>query len=77
MFAHLKKGRAIELSKIEKNICGADDYKGSLPGLYQRGLIDIEEVALNGKMEISVFITKSGISFLDRYEEDAKKSENE
>jgi hypothetical protein len=74
MLADLQKGRSIELSKNERNICGTDDFKGSLTGLYRRGLVDIEMVMIDDKEIISVYITKSGISFLDRYEEDAKKN---
>ena len=77
MFMHLQRGRAIELSKTGRNICGIDDYKGSLPGLYKRGLVDIKKVTVKGKDIVSVFITDSGISFLDRYQEEAQKLEQE
>jgi hypothetical protein len=75
MLAHLQKGRSIELSDNGRNICNTDDFKGSLPGLYRRGLVDIKMVMLDGKEVAGVYITTSGISFLDRYEEDAKKNE--
>jgi hypothetical protein len=77
MFAHLQKGRAIELSKTERNICSTNDFKGSLPELYNRGFVDIKKVMLDGKERLCVYITKSGISFLDGYEEDAKKFRSE
>ena len=77
MLVHLQKGRAIELSENERNICGTEDFKGSLPGLYRRGLVDIKMITLDGKETVSVYITRSGISFLDRYEEDAKKNRSE
>ena len=73
MFAQLQKGRAIELSKTERNICYKNDFKGSIPGLYGRGFIDVKTTMLDGKEKLCVYITQSGISFLDRYEEDAKK----
>jgi hypothetical protein len=73
MLANLQKGRAIELSKAERNICSRHDFKGSLPGLYRRGLVDIKMVMLDGKEIPGVYVTQSGISFLERYEEDAKK----
>ena len=38
MLAQLRRGRAIELSKTERNICVEDDFKGSLAGLCKRGL---------------------------------------
>ncbi len=71
MFTHLQHGRSIELSQSERNICGIDDYKGSLPGLYRRGLVDVKRVAVNGKEVVVVFITKSGINFLNHCLEDA------
>lgn len=73
MLADLQKGRSIELSKNGRNVCNIDDFKGSLPGLYRRGLVDIKMVVTDGKEVLSVYVTKSGISFLARYEEDAKK----
>ena len=73
MLADLQKGRSIELSNNGRNICNTDDFKGSLPGLYRRGLVDIKMVMLDGKEVASVYVTEPGISFLARYEEDAKK----
>ena len=75
MLAHLRKGRAIELSKSERNICNTNDFKGSLPELYNRGFVDVKRVMHDGKEILCVYITSSGISFLDRYEEDAKNFE--
>jgi hypothetical protein len=75
MLADLQKGRSIELSQNGRNICNTDDFKGSLPGLYRRGLVDIKMVVTDGKEVLSVYVTKSGISFLARYEQDAKKDE--
>jgi hypothetical protein len=72
MLAHLKQGRSIELSENARNICVIDDFKGSLPGLYRRGLVDIKTVMVDGKEIRSVYITNSGISFLHSYEEDEK-----
>lgn len=72
MIAQLRSGRAIELSKT-KNICGTNDFKGSLAGLYRRGLVNTKMVMRDGKEIVSVFTTQAGISFLYRYEEDAKR----
>ena len=77
MLIHLQRGRAIELSKTERNICDTNDFKGSLPELYNRGFVDVKRVMQDGKEILCVYITKSGISFLDRYEEDAKKFRSE
>ena len=72
MIAHLQRGRAIELSDTGNNICGIDDFKDTLPQLYERRLLDIKIVTLNEKEILCVYITKSGIAFLERYEEDKK-----
>ena len=72
MLAQLKKGRAIELSKTERNICLTDDFRGSLAGLYKRGFVDTEMALLDGKEILKVYITQSGLNFLDRYNDDEK-----
>ena len=71
MFAQLRRARAIELSKTERNICLADDFKESLAGLYRRGFVNTKMVMLDGKEILSVYITQAGKIFLDK--EDAKK----
>jgi hypothetical protein len=76
MLDQLRKGRAIELSKTAKNICGTDDFKGSLTGLHRRGFLNTQMVIVDGKEILSVYITPEGISFLNKYEEDAKKLGN-
>jgi hypothetical protein len=71
MLAQLRRGRAIELSENERNVCVADDFKGSLQGLCKRGFVNTKMVVLDGKEILSVFITQAGKFFLDK--EDAKK----
>ena len=71
MLAQLRKGRAIELSETERNICTPDDFKGSLTRLCKRGLVNTKVKVLDGKEILSVFITQAGKFFLDK--EDAKK----
>lgn len=73
MLINLQKARAIELSTTGRNICNADDFKNSLPGLYKRGLVDTKTANIDGKEILSIYITNSGINFLDRYEMDANK----
>ena len=73
MLAQLRAGRAIELSGTDRNICFAYDFKGSLAGLYRRGFVNTRMVVLYGKEMQSVFITREGIDFLNKYEEDKKK----
>ena len=71
MLAELRKARAIELSRTEKNICVADDFKGSLARLSRRGFVNTRMVMLDGKEILSVYITQAGKFFLDQ--QDAKK----
>ena len=71
MRAQLRRGRAIELSKTGRNICVADDFKGSLAGLYKHGFVNTKMLVLDGKEKLSVYITQAGKFFLDQ--EDAKE----
>ena len=73
MLAQLRRGRAIELSNTKRNICVADDFKGSLAELSRRGLVNTKMVMLDGKEILSVYITQAGKYFLDKYQEDSKK----
>ena len=74
MLAQLRIARAIELSGTERNICVPDDFKGTLAGLYRRGFVNTKMMVLHGKETLGVFITQEGINFLNKYEEDRKKS---
>ena len=47
MLTQLRRGRAIELSETERNICVVDDFKGSLAGLYRRGFGNTKMVMLD------------------------------
>ena len=76
MITDLQRGRAIELSDSGANICGIDDFKDTLPKLYELRLVDIKMVTVDEKERLCVSITKSGIAFLEGYEEDRKKLEN-
>ncbi len=49
MLAELQRGRAIELSKTEKTICFADDFKESFAGLCKRGYLNTKTVMVDGK----------------------------
>ena len=71
MLADLRNGRCIELSPTGRNICYTHDFKGSLPGLYKRGLVNTQMVMVDGKEILSVYITREGITFLENFEADA------
>ena len=73
MFAQLRRARAIELSKTERNICVEDDFKGSLAELCKRGFVKTKMVMLDGKEILSVYITQAGRFILDEYQEDEQK----
>ncbi|MEP6927438.1 MAG: hypothetical protein ABI834_07370 [Ginsengibacter sp.] len=64
--AQLRRLRAIEFSKTEKNICVADDFKDSLAGLCRRGFVNTKTVVLDGKEILTVYITQAGNFFLDK-----------
>ena len=53
--SQLRRGRAIELSKTERNICDVDDFKGSLAGLYRRGFVNTKMAMLDGKRNTQVY----------------------
>ena len=76
MLNQLQKARAIELSGTERNICIADDFKGSLAGLYRRGFVNTKMMVIQGKEILGVYITREGINFLNKYEEDKKRLES-
>jgi hypothetical protein len=71
MLSQLQRGRAIELSKHERNICIPEDFKGSLAALCKRGLVKTKMMVVDGKEVLSVFITQAGKFLLDK--EDSKK----
>ena len=77
MLAQLRRGRAIELSTNERNICIEDDFKGSLAELFRRGLVSTKMVMLDGKETLGVYITQAGKIYLDTHHEDAKKLRSE
>jgi hypothetical protein len=76
MLAQLRNARAIELSDTGRNICVPDDFKGTLAGLYRRGFVNTKMTLMHGKEMLSVFITREGINFLNKYEEDKKNLSN-
>ena len=63
MLAQLRRVRAIELSKTERNICVADDFKGSLAGLFKRGFVNTKMVMLDGKEILSIYYPGRQIFF--------------
>ena len=75
MLASLQRARAIEVSGNGKRFCTSDDFKGSLSGLYKRGFVITRKVILDGKEIVGVFLTESGINFLNKYEQDLKNWE--
>ena len=76
MLTQLQRGRAIELSKTEKNVCVADDFKGSLSELCRRGYVNTKTVMLDGKEILNVYITQAGKFLLDKYQAKEEKLRN-
>lgn len=61
MVEHLRLAR-------QKDLCPQELFKGTLSGLYRRGLVSTRKVTVNGKEILAVFITSSGIDVLDEYD---------
>ncbi len=73
MLAHLRNGRAIELSgKVRLT----DDFKETLAGLYRRGFINTQKTVYGGKELAGVYITAAGTSFLEKYDDNAKNMQS-
>ena len=47
--------------------CLQDDLKGSLAGLYKRGLVDTKVQNVNGKKLLCLVVTKEGIDLLEKH----------
>jgi len=74
MITQLRKARAIERSKGDRNICVADDFEGSFAELYSRGFVDTKMIIIDGKEIPGIFITKAGQILLEKLDkEEAKK----
>ncbi len=74
MLEQLRRGRGMEVSENDAiPFLTTDDFKGSLAGLYSRGLLNTEMTRLNGKRIMKVYITTTGINFLERYENEKEK----
>ncbi|HEV8083063.1 MAG TPA: hypothetical protein VGP55_07690 [Chitinophagaceae bacterium] len=69
MIVQLQSARAIELSAPNGDrIITDSDFKGSMGGLFRRGLINTRMVMFQGKSTLQVYITEKGIDTLARYE---------
>lgn len=64
----------MEISESNSKICLISDFNGSMPGLYKRGLINTTWVSFEGKEVLKVYLTPSGVSFLEEYEKSKKSS---
>lgn len=77
MVTDLRNGRFIELSSTGRNICNTDDFKGSLPGLYKRGFVNTQMQTVQGKEILTVYITREGITFLEKFHADDKRPQEQ
>ena len=48
--------------------CLQDDLKGSLSGLYKRGLVEAKMVDIKGKQILCLFVTDAGLTYLKQVE---------
>ena len=70
MIAQLQSARAIELSATNGDRIITDtDFKGSMGGLFRRGLINTRMIMFQGKSTLHVYITEKGIDTLAMYED--------
>lgn len=51
-----------------KHPCLQEDVKGSLAGLYRRGLVDTKIEDINGKKLLCLVVTDAGIEMLNKLE---------
>lgn len=68
MIEKLRKCREINLKNDPLHPCTENDLSGSLAGLYKRGFVNTKMVNLNGKQLLTVYVTESGIRFLESKE---------
>ncbi len=64
MIRQLYSARAKELAAAQKGSVTANDFKGTLSGLYKRGFLNFKRTYLQGKRVDEVYITPAGVSFL-------------
>lgn len=69
MIRHLRRAREREVADRGNKICTSNDFKGTLSGLYRRGLVNTRKVSVDGKEITAVYITQSGINFLNNFSE--------
>ncbi|MEO8819745.1 MAG: hypothetical protein ABI267_10235 [Ginsengibacter sp.] len=72
MIKHLQLARAKELSEKEAKVITPGHFKGTLSGLYKRGIVKTRKIVLEGKPIESVYITFEGVRYLDWH--DAKQA---
>lgn len=68
MISQLQAARAVELDETKGKLF-PDDFRHSMGSLYRRGFIDTRKVAHGGREETNIYITDSGIRFLNQYKD--------
>lgn len=75
MLLQLVRAREVQSAPTgENDFLTGEDFKGTLAGLYRRGLVNTEMKTRDGKQIMRVYITGAGLNFLTRYEADRKAS---
>lgn len=69
MIKQLYYARAKELEVQRKSPITANDFKGTLSGLYKRGFLNFKKTYVAGKQLDEVYITPAGVSFLRKHTE--------
>lgn len=69
MIKQLQSARAKELSGKGNKIIKPDHFKGTLSGLYRRGMVKTRRIIHEGKPLETVYVTFLGIRYLERQKE--------
>ena len=69
MFSQLQLAHEKELSEKGDKIVTPSHFKGTLAGLYKRGIVNTRKIIHEGKYVESVYITFAGIRYLERREQ--------
>lgn len=76
MIRQLKEARESQLSAEENQVITPGHFKGTLAGLYKRGIVKTRKAVQDGKYVESVYITLTGLRFLEEHEEKLAKKDD-
>ena len=68
MIEKLKDCHDKQIKSNGTNPCLQEELKGSLAGLYKRGLVNTKMADINGKSLLCLFVTDTGVNYLRNIE---------